>query len=269
MRKITLVIASVSILALLFFHCPAYAGTSSYTENCSPHFYRTTVFGEVNVTCNLQPNLLNRLARNVSALEKTGQKNSAQIDDIINTLNELMVIRFQVIRDEKKSETVSRDVSQLNIRVTHIEKLMSDVSDANLQPLNPPKTSLTNNGGSAGSVQSETTAHLRHLFPNWYQVVAAYPELNRFLGKGPDNLCMRCETQDDGTFGNCRVAGSPDEPSIREAGEKMGSLMRVYSTDGTPIGRRGFLIPIHFGTDRPAQHRPNFCSMFSPADYLK
>jgi hypothetical protein len=90
--------------------------------------------------------------------------------------------------------------------------------------------------------------------PDWYQVLARYPHLERLFGRGGNDLCARCIVGPSGYLRNCAIAGSAaTNPEIRRGAQAMISMIYIRRRDGSPAAGSTTYTPVWFGrSEEPA-----------------
>lgn len=120
------------------------------------------------------------------------------------------------------------------------------------RPYSPPPTLAPPPAG----FQYMETSRFRIWQPDWYQVLARYPQLERLYDRGGEDLCARCVIGASGYLQDCAIAGAAAaDPSIRRGAQTMISMIYVQNRDGTSAAGSTQLVPVHFGKWRPAPAR--------------
>ncbi len=234
-------------------------GAPSHGEvTCNPSFIQSRVDGSVRVLCGAGRDDLQRIAANLERSRREGRAGQASLQRTIAAMNEILAAF------ERRMGGVETGLADVRAMQAETLNLLREMSEGRLQP--GPQYPATRETANSSSGATDTIT-LRTLWPDWYQVVDRYPELNAVYGRGPESLCMRCEVQSNGSLAGCRLAGAEEDPTLGDAARRMATLMHVYSPSGEYIGGRSVIIPITFGVSRANQYRPRFCSMFDRADY--
>jgi len=96
--------------------------------------------------------------------------------------------------------------------------------------------------------------------PNWYQVLAQYPQLEALFDQGGDDLCASCMVGASGFLEDCWVAGRRSSiPAIRDGTKLMMSMIRIARRDGSSARGLPIGIPVHFGRLLPPP-QGGYCS---------
>lgn len=89
---------------------------------------------------------------------------------------------------------------------------------------------------------------LASIEPNWHQVLARYPHLERLYDQGGRDLCAACIVGAAGYLDDCWIAGARAHiREIREGAKLMISMIRVTRHDGNSATGLPVGVPVHFG----------------------
>lgn len=84
--------------------------------------------------------------------------------------------------------------------------------------------------------------------PNWFQVLARYPDLERLYDLGGADLCAACLVGASGFLEDCHIAGTAAaDPAIRNGAKRMISMIKITKRDGSPATGTPVGVPVHFG----------------------
>jgi hypothetical protein len=98
------------------------------------------------------------------------------------------------------------------------------------------------------SLDPAAGADLRWWQPNWFQVLAKFPDLEGLFDRGSEDLCAACLVGASGFLEDCHIAGAAAADAlIREGAKRMMSMIHISKLDGSPAAGRPIGVPVHFG----------------------
>jgi hypothetical protein len=109
------------------------------------------------------------------------------------------------------------------------------------------------------TLDASTSQNFNFRQPDWFQVLARYPELEALTGQGGNDLSAWCLANSSGFLDDCWIAGRQSNRSVRAGAKLMMSMIQVLRKDGTSVHGKSFCIPVSFGLIGPAPEG-GYCS---------